>query len=838
MKITKDFDYQSDIFRQFCQGTHFEMSLGNRYACDGILATSLIDNNIRSRYDLLWNDFVSIQVNLIDGKLRQLFEKTLNVSKIKINEFYNKYFHRFRTCCLMLPFNGHDHDNTLICKIIGNKDEWFEMTNKFNNTTEIEKNNNTNEMNIYKYIVIWNGIFNMLNRYNCNLKGCGLGFEIYRQLFQNKDSKNDSKKDDDNDNNNNEEKEKEKEKDGDFGTKLYQLCCNYICDELSQTNMFGNYVNFHEYDQPSNKVKQDILANNKNACNLCKKMLFDNNFDELNRLIQYCLKNISDINSYNNIKVINQYEATGIVGFIVNEMAYVIFHDLTMNFLNNNNNNNNNNNTNDLLFPKLLKMSKFIYNFSCYNYCYPFADNKESFYICQYFDLRNTVYKNIFSKQETASTTGTTDNTDTIDTTNTMTTNKKASKINHFNYYCGSDCDGTVLHASGRRKYRQYCELLVKDGSDMNEANRLNGNYNKTSLQLAKRSRDKTILVVLESLSKSAEAGSGEEVSNMKSLYDEADVLFKQIMFSKYFLLCLGINVNDDVDIKSSQEILTYLGGGVKKKVRYYMNDELYYRLGKLTSGLSIVGDDDVKNGLNIINGIISVVMKLIETKMIIQDELVILSWIYCNYCSRSGSNSDIKNKFLDSLIYCVEECLSSSKTEYKIRNYLYFKQFLLHSNIWYCNDISNDNNNNSNKLLFEYVDNLTDKLLIEQKNYIKTSIENEEKQDKENWDKLCHFNKYNKSNVQFRQDRIKNGIKSFKSIKDAYSIATKMSNPEYNVLSEFNDKVYLTQCLTFANENNKYFQNEMKKWFSKKTRGLMKEAPVKLYDRCLVKSS
>ena len=72
--------------------------------------------------------------------------------------------------------------------------------------------------------------------------------------------------------------------------------------------------------------------------------------------------------------------------------------------------------------------------------------------------------------------------------------------------------------------------------------------------------------------------------------------------------------------------------------------------------------------------------------------------------------------------------------------------------------------------------------------------------------------------------------------MEDAYLAAIKISNPQFNVLSEFNDKIYLTQCLTFANENNDYFQSEMAKLFN--GNGIIKKAPVKTFDRSLVKSS
>ena len=317
----------------------------------------------------------------------------------------------------------------------------------------------------------------------------------------------------------------------------------------------------------------------------------------------------------------------------------------------------------------------------------------------------------------------------------------------------------------------------------------------------------------------------------MKSIQDKSDLLLKQIMFSKYFLLCLGIkNVNDDFDIKPQAHRLR-----IKKDkdiYRDFMSDVLYVKLDKLTLGLGVNEKGGINlNGRNVANGIVSVIMKLIDTKMIINDDLVILSWIFCN----ANGKSKI---FLNHLLGCVTDCLNG-KSEYKVRNYFYFKQFLLHSNIWCCKDGAND------KLLFDYINTLADKLLIDQKRYIRDSIGKEEKEDNEMWNKLCDFSKYN-SRTQFRQDKIVNGIESIKSIKDAYVTASKISNPDYNVLSEFNDKIYLIQCLTFANENNMYFQSEIKKIFSKTadeylfglTKNSIKEAPVKAYDRCIAKSS
>ena len=289
----------------------------------------------------------------------------------------------------------------------------------------------------------------------------------------------------------------------------------------------------------------------------------------------------------------------------------------------------------------------------------------------------------------------------------------------------------------------------------------------------------------------------------MQSIQDSCDLLLKQLMIAKYVLICLEIdNVTDDFEVKSEKHKLN--DGSVDKvTVGEFMSDQFYVKLDKLKDTLSVIDSDQFDhkiNGVSVVNGIVSVVMKLMDTKMVISDDLMLLCWIYCDSI-RSSKNNAVKNQFLKSLLNCITDCLSG-KSEYKLRNYMYFKQFLLHSNIWYCKD------SESNKLLFNYVNDLADKLLISQKEYIRDSIEKEEKQDSENWYKLCNFNKYNNTDTQFRQDEILNGIKSVKSIENAYITAAKISNPEYNVFAEFNDKIYLTQCITFANENNDFFFN------------------------------
>ena len=61
--------------------------------------------------------------------------------------------------------------------------------------------------------------------------------------------------------------------------------------------------------------------------------------------------------------------------------------------------------------------------------------------------------------------------------------------------------------------------------------------------------------------------------------------------------------------------------------------------------------------------------------------------------------------------------------------------------------------------------------------------------------------------------------------------------NDNYDIMSEHNNKVYLTQCLTFAHINNNPFQRQMKEYFSD-VQCEYASAPVKMYDRCVMKAT
>ena len=122
-----------------------------------------LQEDIRAKYASVWNDFVSIKINLLNGKLRELFENTLNVDKNKLNQFY-KYFGCSRIFCVKLPNNGGGYNVPQLYDFA----MWFELMEKFDGDNVTRTKNQLkmfgigNLNHIYTFIVLWNGIFSMM----------------------------------------------------------------------------------------------------------------------------------------------------------------------------------------------------------------------------------------------------------------------------------------------------------------------------------------------------------------------------------------------------------------------------------------------------------------------------------------------------------------------------------------------------------------------------------------------------------------------------------------------------------------------------------------------------
>ena len=345
-------------------------------------------------------------------------------------------------------------------------------------------------------------------------------------------------------------------------------------------------------------------------------------------------------------------------------------------------------------------------------------------------------------------------------------------------------------------------------------------------------------------------------IPSAKSIEDTCDLFLKQTFFAKYFLLCLGINVIDPITNSTKEECgLTrqrdpkIFDGNYK-----FMSDELYVNCSDFI-GLTL----EDTNGINIAQGIYDATMKLLSSKMPISDEFLILCWQYVqiksntNYAS-GGDNSDSVKEFIEALLSYVRECLT---VEEDTRDYFYFQQFLqlLHNNIWFVKDYTN------NKLLFDRLNNLANQLLIEHKKCIWTSIQKAQKENKQDWNNLLNLDISPTDGVDstdaavLRQDKISNGIKPLRTEKDVNMITTALEEKifggknyayglhrlnqtkTFDLISECNDKIYLPRCISFAVENNVYFQSQMQDVFGSGS-GKYQSGTVKSYDRCLIKSN
>ena len=122
------------------------------------------------------------------------------------------------------------------------------------------------------------------------------------------------------------------------------------------------------------------------------------------------------------------------------------------------------------------------------------------------------------------------------------------------------------------------------------------------------------------------------------------------------------------------------------------------------------------------IYGLVTCVMKMMQQKLAISQDLLIMSQIFAYYCLENGNDefSQLGDAFVSLLNDTISTCLTGTKTRstaeaiakakaaqsesktdradtndltqyFKQRNYLWFKEYLLHSNIWFVKSYSNN---------------------------------------------------------------------------------------------------------------------------------------------------
>ena len=149
--------------------------------------------------------------------------------------------------------------------------------------------------------------------------------------------------------------------------------------------------------------------------------------------------------------------------------------------------------------------------------------------------------------------------------------------------------------------------------------------------------------------------------------------------------------------------------------------------------------------------------------------------------------------------------------------------------------------------ILYHFIDEKVNKLLLKQKEFIWDHVMQEKKNDSTNkyWDKIVNFEQYQSDKYGgLRQNLIDNGIKPDLSYNELLlTLASVHDGSNFDAFSFYSNNIYLTKCLLFAHSINTRFQNDLNEVFTNKLAKLEKiqckfaKAPVKKYERCIIKS-
>ena len=379
------------------------------YFCDKLSLTNMKQSEI-SKYSTLWNDFVNIRVNLLEIELKSLFLK-LGVNNESISHFFQRFFKFHRNEFAYLPSNGCYWSYFSFSSMDRSISDLKELSAKF-----LNKSNP-----ICYFTMIWNGIFNMFFKF---VVGSAYGFDSeILSIFEKFKNKNSNDNDSDNINN--------KMKDD-----LMNAFLSHIYQRFVETSIFG-FLNLFEED---NGKKEESM---KPKISSIKRLLFDNNEKEFkNFILKYLLGDISNVLNYQ-LNLSGKYNDInfdyGISNIIVNKFSFAVFHDISHIILLNNNN------IKGLLFPKLNKFFKFLFNFCIFSHVNPYWEKNQAYYINEYWFFKDKIFDNVFDLKEKQY----------------QDENPVEPILSNF-----MGINGTLLHYAIGRGFTQYTEILIKDGHD------------------------------------------------------------------------------------------------------------------------------------------------------------------------------------------------------------------------------------------------------------------------------------------------------------------------------------------------------------------------------------
>ena len=270
-------------------------------------------SSIENDYQLIYNDFLHINNQLIDNKLKDLLLKHSN-NKRDVDSLYNKIIKRRNACCVF-PFKH--------CSVQWDDygSDYISLINQFN-----KNKNDTLKM----FCILYNCMISIF--VGTDDGDGGLDEYIYK-YNENSDDLCD----------------------------LCDLCERYILVSMIKSDIFGydgKLVKNHENDYG----KKDVYSSD--IVSFIIKNVFDNDLTSFRKLLKYCVQDLkynSDISKLKDIYKLNGASYYGIAFYVLNRLSYVLYHDLLC-F--------NTKKENNLLFPSMKQFYQFLYDFGVYCHCH------------------------------------------------------------------------------------------------------------------------------------------------------------------------------------------------------------------------------------------------------------------------------------------------------------------------------------------------------------------------------------------------------------------------------------------------------------------------------------
>ena len=349
-------DEDKHLMEMFCQKNDSISKDGYRdslwyYRCPKI------DMDVESLFqkkhlNTIFKDYLSIQKILIDTKLKQFLSRWCDSNDV--DYLYSKLVRR-RNVCALFPCKSPRKRPLYAYKEFGDKNWYDPIMNKLNSIDTESRET------IKRFCIIYNSICNLLlgvfDSYQQSEDE--YGFDSY-VVNKHKQAQTEKKENSDSDSYNN--------------MDLAHLCEMYILEHIPHT-----LAKAKETEMTSKEDVKDYFFHDKSSLN------------QFSQLITYCVQDIklnSNLEECLDVYKINKSEKCqwdyGLVFYIINRLAFVVFHDL----LCKDNEKQKQDENNKVMFPDCILFFQFLYNFGIYTHCYPWNDKNET----RVFSIREYCY--------------------------------------------------------------------------------------------------------------------------------------------------------------------------------------------------------------------------------------------------------------------------------------------------------------------------------------------------------------------------------------------------------------------------------------------------------------